>query len=272
MRRGRFYYSIASGSSGNCGVYVEGTTVIVIDLGVSLKKITKGLEYIGLTLQDVTAVLITHEHIDHVKGLPMFLKKAGAPVFASKGTIKMLEQKGTVEPGLINPMKDGKGFDIGQIRVLPFRTPHDAEESLGFKFESQEFCFGFATDLGFVPRSMKDLLRGCDAAVLESNHDPYLLQLGPYPYHLKERVSGPGGHLSNPDCAAFAADLVRHGARTVILAHLSEQNNMPELAMQQVLNSLRGLPSCAVHIAPKEYMDAPIPLEAMEVLPCSLSG
>ncbi len=272
MRRGRFYYSIASGSSGNCGVYVEGSTVIVIDLGVSLRKITKGLEYIGLTLQDVTAVLITHEHIDHVKGLPMFLKKAGTPVFASNGTIKALEQKGMIELGLINPMEDGKSFDIEQIGVLPFRTPHDAAESLGFKLESPDFCFGFATDLGFVPRSVKDLLRGCDAAVLESNHDPYLLQLGPYPYNLKERVSGPGGHLSNPDCAVFAADLVRHGARTIILAHLSEQNNMPELALQQVCNSLRGLPACDVRIAPKEYMDATIPLEAVEVMSCSLSG
>ncbi len=270
MQRGRFYFSIASGSTGNCGVYVEGYTVIIFDLGVSFRKITQGLEYVGLKLQDVSAVLITHEHIDHVKGLQMFLKRSGVPVFASKGTINALEQKNSVDVSNICAIADGKRFSVNDIMITPFCTPHDAAESLGYLLESEDFRFGFATDLGFVPRNVKDILEGCNAVVLESNYDPNLLQLGPYPFHLKERIAGPGGHLSNPDTAVFAAHLVRHGARTLILSHLSEQNNMPELALHQTLNRLKGLPECEVYIAPKEFMEAPIPLQ--EVVMCSMSG
>lgn len=110
--------------------------------------------------------------------------------------------------------------------------------------------------LALVPRDAAELLRGCEMVVLESNHDPHMLQAGPYPYSLKMRVAGPSGHLSNPDCAVFAADLVKSGTRTLVLAHLSEKNNMPELARQQTLSALRGLPACEVLVAPKEHMGA----------------
>ena len=111
---------------------------------------------------------------------------------------------------------------------------------------------------GFVPRDAAELLRGCEMVVLGSNHDPHMLQAGPYPYSLKMRVAGPSGHLSNPDCAVFAADLVKSGTRTLVLAHLSEKNNMPELARQQTLSALRGLPACEVLVAPKEHMEHPV--------------
>lgn len=266
----RYYYSIASGSTGNCGLYVAGEAAILIDLGVSLRKITTGLAAIGLGLDDITAVLLTHEHIDHVKGLPMFLKKAAAPVYASRGTVAALVDKDPALDGRLRPFDSGDSFALGAVGVTSFATPHDAADSVGYLLEHEGYRFGFATDLGFVPREVAALLRGCGAAVLESNHDPHMLQAGPYPYPLKMRVAGPAGHLSNPDCAVFAADLVKHGARTLVLAHLSEKNNIPALALQQTHAALRGLPSCAVHAAPCGCMQAPLMLE--EAASCSLSG
>ena len=126
------------------------------------------------------------------------------------------------------------------------------------------------TDTGVATMRLVHFLQPCTSIMLESNHDPHMLQAGPYPYPLKMRVAGPSGHLSNPDCAVFAADLVRHGARNLVLAHLSEKNNMPALALQQTVTALRGLPDCAVQVAPRDRMEAPLRL-GEEAL-CSLSG
>ena len=333
-----YYYSIASGSSGNCGLYMADGTAILIDLGVSLRRITTALKALSLTLEDISAVVLTHEHIDHVKGLPMFLKKAKAPVFATRGTAEAFEEKNPEYADRLNVFDSGERFWVRDVDVVPFPTPHDAAESTGYIFEhggsrfgfatdlgfvprdaaeafeekNPEYAdrlnvfdsgerfwvrdvdvvpfptphdaaestgyifehggsrFGFATDLGFVPRDAAELMRGCEMVVLESNHDPHMLQAGPYPYSLKMRVAGPSGHLSNPDCAVFAADLVKSGTRTLVLAHLSEKNNMPELARQQTLSALRGLPACEVLVAPKEHMEHPVSFGEERL--CSLSG
>ena len=267
----RFYYSIASGSSGNCGLYMAEGTAILIDLGVSLRKITTALTALGLGLDDLSAVLLTHEHIDHVKGLPMFLKKSRVPVFASRGTAEALEEKEPLCADRLNVFDSGERFWIRDVDVTSFATPHDAAESVGYILEQGGSRFGFATDLGFVPRDAAECLRGCEAVVLESNHDPHMLQVGPYPYPLKMRVAGPAGHLSNPDCAVFAADLVKNGARTIILAHLSEKNNIPVLALQQTRAALRGLPACEVIVAPRERLEQPVAF-GEEAVSCSLSG
>ena len=222
-----YYYSIASGSSGNCGLYMADGTAILIDLGVSLRRITTALKALSLTLEDISAVVL-------------------------------------------NVFDSGERFWVRDVDVVPFPTPHDAAESTGYIFEHGGSRFGFATDLGFVPRDAAELLRGCEMVVLESNHDPHMLQAGPYPYSLKMRVAGPSGHLSNPDCAVFAADLVKSGTRTLVLAHLSEKNNMPELARQQTLSALRGLPACEVLVAPKEHMEHPVSFGEEKL--CSLSG
>ncbi|MDY3618321.1 MBL fold metallo-hydrolase [Agathobaculum sp.] len=266
----RFYYSIASGSSGNCGLYVAGDTAVLIDLGVSLRKITSALAEVGLTLGHIAGVLITHDHIDHVKGLPMFLKKAEAPVFASHDTALALSIKHPQAKERLHTFAGGDGFTVGGIAVRSFETPHDAAGSVGYILEHAGCRFGFATDLGFVPGEIARQLRGCEAVVLESNHDPYMLQAGPYPYPLKQRVGGPRGHLSNPDCAVCAAELVKSGTKTLILAHLSEHNNMPELALEQTKNAVRGLPPCRIVVAPRERMEAPIVLTEEEQ--CSLFG
>lgn len=266
----RYYYSIASGSAGNCGLYVSGDTAILIDLGVSLRKITTALASQGLTPNDLSAVLLTHEHGDHVKGLPMLLKKTRVPVFASRGTAQALEQKEPSCCDRMNIFDAGEDFWVRDVAIGTFETPHDAADSVGYILEHEEIRFGYATDLGFVPRDVADKLRGCEMVVLESNHDPHMLQVGPYPYQLKMRVAGPAGHLSNPDCAVFAADLVKNGTKTLVLAHLSEKNNMPALALQQTMAALRGLPECAVYVAPCACMTEPI--EFGEEKLCSLSG
>ncbi|WNX85042.1 MBL fold metallo-hydrolase [Agathobaculum sp. NTUH-O15-33] len=188
-------------------------------------------------------------------------EKSQAPVYASAETALALHLKQTAPEGRLTTFEPGERFGIGEIGVTPFDTPHDAAGSVGYILSNGDTRFGFATDLGFVPGEIADQLRGCDAVVLESNHDPHMLAAGPYPYMLKQRVGGPRGHLSNPDCAVCAAELVKSGTRTLILAHLSEHNNMPALALQQTQLALKGLAPCAVYIAPRERMDAPIVLE-----------
>ena len=266
-----YYYSIASGSSGNCGLYMADGTAILIDLGVSLRRITTALKALSLTLEDISAVVLTHEHIDHVKGLPMFLKKAKAPVFATRGTAEAFEEKNPEYADRLNIFDSGERFWVRDVDVVPFPTPHDAAESTGYIFEHGGSRFGFATDLGFVPQSAAALLRGCETVVLESNHDPHMLQAGPYPYALKQRVAGPNGHLSNPDCAVFAAALADSGTKRLILAHLSEKNNMPALALQQTKNALRGREGCTVCVAPRDCMESPVVL-GEEGAACLVSG
>ena len=222
-----FYYSIASGSSGNCGLYVSDGTAVLIDVGVSLRKLTAALAAFDMKPGELDALIITHEHIDHVKGLAMFLKKTEVPVFASRGTAAALTAKEPAFEGRLTAFESGDAFCVGETTVRSFATPHDAADSVGYILENGRHRFGFATDLGFVPQSAAALLRGCETVVLESNHDPHMLQAGPYPYALKQRVAGPNGHLSNPDCAVFAAFLADNGTRKLVLAHLSEKNNMP---------------------------------------------
>ena len=182
-----FYYSIASGSSGNCGLYVSDGTAVLIDVGVSLRKLTAALAAFDMKPGELDALIITHEHIDHVKGLAMFLKKTEVPVFASRGTAAALTAKEPAFEGRLTAFESGDAFCVGETTVRSFATPHDAADSVGYILENGRHRFGFATDLGFVPQSAAALLRGCETVVLESNHDPHMLQAGPYPYALKQR-------------------------------------------------------------------------------------
>lgn len=253
------YYSIASGSSGNCGLYVAGNTRILIDLGVSVRRLTAALRALDLTVDMLDAVLLTHEHIDHVKGLATFVKRHDVPVFATRGTTEALTAKNPDVDRLLRPYWGGDAFAVGAVEVQSFLTPHDAAESVGYILRSRGHTLGFATDLGFVPAAVKKLLTGCDTVVLEANHDLHMLRTGPYPWPLKKRVEGSQGHLSNPDCADCVTFLAENGTSTIILAHLSEQNNTPVTALREVRLALHaaGL-SCEVFVAPKDAMEQPI--------------
>ncbi len=256
----RYFFSIGSGSSGNSGLYVSGNTAVLIDLGISVRRITAALRRQGLTFSDLACVLITHEHTDHIKGLTTFVKKHRVPLYASRGASEAIAQK---EPGalpLLRPFWGGETFTVGDLQVESFLTPHDSPESVGYVLRGEGEAFGYATDLGFMPSAVRSKLLGCDTVVLESNHDLTMLENGPYPYILKQRVAGPRGHLSNVDCAACAVELVKNGTKTLILAHLSEENNCPALALRETQDAIAGLGDCGVYVAPKDEMDEPIRL------------
>lgn len=269
----RYYLSIGSGSSGNCGLYVCGGTAILIDLGVSVRRITAALRGCGLAMDDLAGVLITHEHNDHIKGLATFVKKHCVPIYASHGAADAMARR---EPGalaLLRPFWGGESFAVGELEVESFLTPHDSPESVGYLIRGGGEVFGYATDLGFMPSTVQSKLTGCDTVVLESNHDPVMLQTGPYPYILKQRVAGPRGHLSNFDCANCAAALVKAGTKTLILAHLSEQNNDPRLAKWETEKAIEAAGGeCAVYVAPRDAMEQPIVLSEKEAEQCSLFG
>lgn len=266
----RYYFSIGSGSSGNSGLYVCGGTAVLIDLGVSVRRITAALRRCGLEIADLSGVLITHEHIDHVKGLATYVKKHRVPLYASCGAAEALMRKMPAVQPILRPFRGGETFPVGGLQVESFLTPHDSPESVGYVLRGKGQAFGYATDLGFMPSSVRSRLTGCDTVVLESNHDLTMLETGPYPYILKQRVAGPRGHLSNADCAACAVELVKSGVKTLILAHLSEENNRPSLALRETELAVDGLGSCRVYVAPKNEMEEPVQLAWEES--CSLSG
>ena len=160
-----FYYSIASGSTGNCGLYVSGGTAILIDIGVSLRRLTAALKTFGMTPGELDALVITHEHIDHVKGLAMFAKKTEVPVFASCGTVSALCAKEAAFEERLTAFESGEAFSVGDVRVRSFATPHDAADSVGYILESDGYRFGFATDLGFVPQDAGRAFAKCTRAV-----------------------------------------------------------------------------------------------------------
>lgn len=257
----RFYLSIASGSKGNCGLYVNGETVILIDLGVSVRRINQALKSVSLSMDQVNAVLITHEHSDHIGGLSTFVNKYHIPVYASCQTAEELMRRYPQSADNLRSFLGGSCFSVGGLRIESFLTPHDALESVGYLLHSPDYTLGYATDLGFMPSAIQNKLCGCDAVVLESNHDSVLLQEGVYPYPLKKRISGPRGHLSNFDCAACAIKLAENGTKTFILAHLSEQNNDPALALRETKDALHDMGfDCHVVVAPRDVMPAPIRL------------
>lgn len=266
----RFYYSIASGSTGNSGLYVAGNTAILIDMGVSVRALRQALARVELDIPDLAAVLITHEHTDHIKGMATFVKKYDVPIYATEETAREIVFKTPLAADKLRPFRGGEQFAIGSFCVRSFLTPHDAAASVGYVVTGAGASFGFATDLGFMPGEIRRLLQGCDTVVLESNHDPYMLQTGPYPWPLKQRVGGAYGHLSNPDCAVCAAFLAKSGTRTLILAHLSEHNNTPVTAFRETRAALddAGV-SCELYVAPKGPMEQPLLLD-MEARACCL--
>lgn len=218
---------LASGSKGN-SVYVEcGTTRLLIDVGLSAKEITSRLNQIGVAAADLTAVLITHEHRDHCRGLGPLARRFDLEVFIHPETLAALPNPGHLER--LHEFSDC-AFEVGNCRVVPFRTTHDAVAPVGFIIDTPEGRVGLVTDLGIATRLVRDRLRHCRALIVEFNHDLEMLRDGPYPWHLKQRVGSRHGHLSNVDSAALLADLLWEGLDAVFLAHLSETNNCALLA------------------------------------------
>ena len=237
--------SIASGSSGNCIYVGSDKTSILVDAGISGKRIEQGLNSIERTTKDCDAILITHEHSDHVKGLGVLARKYHIPIYCTKGTMEELKQMsmlGKMPEGLYRPILAEETFSIGDLSILPFEISHDAAEPVGYRVSHGEKSVGIATDMGVYDEKIVENLQGLDALLLEANHDINLLQVGSYPYSLKMRILGEKGHLSNDASARLIEKVLHPGLQHILLGHLSKENNFPELAYQTVSYELEQNP------------------------------
>jgi len=229
---------LGSGSSGNSTLVSDGTTHILVDAGLSGRETAKRLREHGLEPEKIAAILISHEHGDHCRGVAPFVKKLNIPVFMTEGALNNSEMK--LDPGKHRIIQPGESFEVHSIGVTCFSVPHDASDPLGFVLEKDGIKICIALDLGFLSNLVLERLRGCDGIVLESNHDVQMLKVGPYPWALKQRVMSRRGHLSNDSVAQYLANDFDGKARHVILAHLSKMNNLPEIALLSAQRALEG--------------------------------
>ena len=231
------FTSIASGSSGNCTYVGSDNTHILVDAGVSKKRIEEGLKELDLSLEDISAIFVTHEHTDHIAAIRTILKKADIPIYATAGTIEGIRQtdkKGEMADKQFVRVCADQAVVVGDMIVNPMRISHDALEPCGYRVLCGNSKIGIATDLGCFDEYTVKCLEGCDALLLEANHDVRMLQTGPYPYYLKSRILGNKGHLSNDKSSELLCRLLSDRIKGVFLGHLSKENNMPELAYETV--------------------------------------
>jgi phosphoribosyl 1,2-cyclic phosphodiesterase len=226
---------LASGSRGNSAMVQSSSTRILVDAGISCRETFKRVKATGEDPHSISAIVISHEHSDHVDGLLVLAKKLKVPVFMTEATHRtwaraMRDANGEQPQLRLEVFSAGRRFQIGDIEVTPFTIPHDAADPVGFTFRAEGVKVALTTDLGYMPASVCDQLRGCDILVLESNHDLEMLRVGPYPWSVKQRVMSRVGHLSNEALAEFFVNNYDGSASYIVLAHLSEQNNHPEIA------------------------------------------
>ena len=231
----------ASGSSGNCLLLSSGRSHILIDAGISKRRIEQSLAQSGLSMREIGGVLITHEHSDHISGLKMLMKYYAIPVYAPRTVANRLRGCLPEAEPVLHVIPVNEPFEIGDLSVTAFHTPHDTDESVGYRVEGQG-VFALATDMGHVTEEVFDALSGADTVLIESNHDEEMLRYGPYPVYLKRRILSDSGHLSNACCAQLARKLALGGTKQIILGHLSRENNTPAIAMHAARESTAGLP------------------------------
>ena len=236
------FASLGSGSQGNALVVQARTTRILVDCGFGLSDASRRLARLGISPEDLSAIVVTHEHDDHIGGVARFARKHRIPVWATSGTLRGLED--LFDPDVeVCPIRGYSAFSIGDICVDPFPVPHDAREPAQFVFGDGAHRLGVLTDVGHVTAHIRQRLKGCDAVVLECNHDPEMLRTGDYPEPLKARISSRVGHLDNASAAALLATLDLNRLQHVIAAHLSQTNNRPELARAALADVL----GCEMH-------------------------
>jgi len=261
------FITFASGSGGNCTLVQGGGASVLVDAGISLRRIRACLARHGLAVDDLDAVVVTHDHSDHVCALKMLTKYHSVPVYTPAGAIRRLCGLNPELEGTLRPVRPGEPLYIRELTVTPFSTPHDAVESVGYVLEGPEGKLGLCTDTGMVTDGMLEALTGCGAALIEANHDPQMLMHGPYPVPLKRRIRSESGHLSNEDCALLACALAAGGAESIVLGHLSRENNTPRLAFETVREALdaEGFSAVALAVAPP---DGEV---CVEIAACSVS-
>ncbi|MBQ1352069.1 MAG: MBL fold metallo-hydrolase [Oscillospiraceae bacterium] len=229
-----FLCTLASGSSGNCAVVSDGTHHFLIDAGISARRIQKGLAEIGLKKEDLSGIFITHTHTDHISGLSVFLKKSAIPVYTSKKTGETLIKQIPVPHNQIHTFQPDEPFDLFDWQIFPFSTWHDVPGSVGYRLTAGEASVAVVTDLGHVTKQVADGIEGAEMLLLEANYDLDMLRMGSYPAFLKRRIESNYGHLSNSDAARTAAWAFQNGTKTILLGHLSAENNRPECALKTV--------------------------------------
>ncbi|MBS6832505.1 MAG: MBL fold metallo-hydrolase [Eubacteriales bacterium] len=228
--------SLRSGSRGNASLVSGGNTKLLVDCGVSGKSVTSALADVDVYPEDISAIAVTHEHIDHIAGIGVMMRRYHIPVWANAATWTAMEsQVGKIDKSLVNIFDNDSSFEIGEIGVKPFSIPHDAADPVGYSFMCGDEKVAVATDIGELKKDLFEAIRGSKTVLLESNHDVNMLEIGKYPPQLKRRIRGKLGHLSNDDAGRAAEFLVRLGTERIILGHLSEENNYPELARQTVI-------------------------------------
>ena len=241
---------LASGSRGNCTIISSSRTRILVDAGLSGRETFRRMQMVGESPHSLSAIVVSHEHSDHVTGLCTLAKKLRIPVYMTGPTHDAYE-RAELEPEQEGPkiercehFRSGHGFQIGDITVMPFTIPHDAADPVAFTFRAEGIKIGVVTDLGYMAANVAQHIRGCDLLMIESNHDLEMLRIGPYPWSVKQRVMSRLGHLSNDALADFFRSEYDGGAAFVVLAHLSEHNNHPQIARtaaERALSDRRSL-------------------------------
>lgn len=233
------FCSLYSGSSGNCLFIETENTKLLVDAGVSLKKIEEGLSTVGTSASDLDGILVTHEHSDHIQSLGSLSKKFDIPVFANSETFDaMPKQLEKISENNIKTFCINDNFEIGDIKVSPFSIPHDAANPCGFNFSHCNKKISVATDIGHMNSEILKNLEGSLFVLLESNYDPEVLKYTKYPFKLKSRIAGPTGHLSNSIAGKTINYLLTTGLKVAMLGHLSKESNFPELAYQTVVDEI----------------------------------
>ncbi len=229
---------LASGSTGNAVLIEMGGTKLLIDAGISARRIERGLNEVGIQVADLDGILITHEHSDHIKGIQVLVKRCHIPVYARPATWAAMPGRDKIPRECCREL--GDCLDVGAVKIVPFAISHDAADPVGFCFNYKDIKWVLATDLGQATPSVEEALSYADVVVLESNHDEDMLDVGPYPLFLKRRIKGKEGHLSNREAGQLLGRISRQRQMQVFLAHLSQQNNRLHLAestVRQVLQS-----------------------------------
>ena len=235
------FHSLFSGSKGNASLVRFGETLLLVDAGVSCRALETALRQRGVQPESLRAVLVTHEHSDHIRGLPLFAKRYGTPVYASYGTWASMQGQLPLPGRQRMEFDPDQDFYIDGVNVSPFPIPHDTPMPVGYSLECMGKKVSFATDLGHTTPKILGCVARSDVLLLEANHDVEMLKAGPYPYSLKKRILGRYGHLSNDACASALATLLPTGVHRVFLGHLSQENNSPELALSAATSTALAL-------------------------------
>lgn len=235
------FASIASGSSGNCIYVASGHTKLLIDAGLSGKRIEAGLSQMSLTGYDIDALLVTHEHNDHVDGVGIMSRRYDIPVYATEGTWENMPKKvGNIKPANKNALYSGETVMINDLMIKPFPIPHDAAQPVGYCITDGSAKITVATDIGHITDEVRESIKDSNILLIESNYDVNMLKTGPYPYPLKQRVLGDFGHLSNENCGKILGDIITDTLKYIFLGHLSNENNTPVLAFETVKAKLEN--------------------------------